>query len=128
MIFPTKEGDWTLTEGKIEEWKESYSTKDVDNEIVKARQWLRDNPERQKTKRGMTKYLGGWIARSPDSFTPATAKPIVEKERMWFSQCGDWLMQATLFEIKGNKNLMSRLDNPEFRAWAERVNPLVKEA
>jgi hypothetical protein len=61
---------WAATLEKILEWRESYPRVDVKQEMIKARQWLRDNPERQKTGRGMTKFVGGWLARANDSLPP----------------------------------------------------------
>jgi len=73
MIFPLKDGtEWTLPEEKRQQWRDHYKTKNVDFEIGEARQWLLDNPKRQKKKAGMTRFLSGWIKRSPDVRTEST--------------------------------------------------------
>lgn len=70
--------EWWLTESKLAEWQEAYPHLDVIGECRKAGQWLRDNPGRRKTARGMTKFLGGWLQRSQNSnrgINPLTATP-----------------------------------------------------
>ena len=81
MKFPTKEGEWELPEDKLQEWLDFYKTKNVKWEIEKARQWLLDNPRKQKTIRGMTRYLSSWIARSPDMCIPSTTDWTVTKAK-----------------------------------------------
>lgn len=70
--------EWLLLEDKLEEWRESFPHLDVVGELRKARQWLLDNPNKQKTARGMTKYLGGWLGRAQDRGKGEAEKP---KER-----------------------------------------------
>lgn len=55
---------WRMTQAKHVEWRESFSTIDVDLEIRKAYQWLRDNPEKRKTSSGMVAFLGKWLTRA----------------------------------------------------------------
>lgn len=58
---------WTLTAAKLAEWSTSFPDLDVEAEVRKARQWLLDNPQKRKTSRGMTRFLGAWLARAQDS-------------------------------------------------------------
>jgi len=125
MKFPLRNGkEWELPAHKPDEWKESYPTKDVDTELIRARQWLRDNEQRMKTGRGMPKYLGGWSARSQEV---KQAAPKVDKTADWEKGRGDWLRQADEASLVFNKGFVMSLRSPEFRAWAESVNGLVKE-
>ena len=55
---------WGLSQAKINEWSEAFPGVDVMAECRKALQWLRDRPERRKTSRGMTRFLGAWMERS----------------------------------------------------------------
>jgi len=65
FIFPLKGGGtWALSGGKLAEYEESFPRLDVHGELRKARQWLSDNPGRQKTDRGMTRFIGGWLSRA----------------------------------------------------------------
>lgn len=68
MVFPIKGKvhDWGLTERKRLEYVETYPGLDVDGELLRARQWCRDNPVRQKTSRGMSSFLGRWMQGAVD--------------------------------------------------------------
>ena len=58
---------WSLTAAKLAEWVDLYPNLDVPFQVRKARQWLTDNPKRGKTARGMTRYLGNWLANQTDN-------------------------------------------------------------
>ena len=68
MNMPTKAGtDWPLYRSKVAELAETFPGIDIEAEARKARQWLRDNPDRRKTPRGMPRFLSGWMSRAnPD--------------------------------------------------------------
>lgn len=59
-------GEWGLASGKLAEWQESFPHLDVERELIAARQWLRDNPGKRKTARGMTRFLGRWLSNAQD--------------------------------------------------------------
>lgn len=78
--FPTKDGkEWFLPDGKLAEWQETYPRLDVPSELRKARQWLLDNPAKQKTFRGMTRFLGAWLTRAQDSGRGARKEPSAQE-------------------------------------------------
>ncbi len=54
---------WFLRQSKLEEWVDAYPGLDVQAEVRRALQWCRDNPEKRKTARGMSRFLGAWLAR-----------------------------------------------------------------
>lgn len=58
------ETEWGLAEAKITEWRECFPGLDVLAECRKALQWVRDNPTRRKTAKGMLRFLGGWLERA----------------------------------------------------------------
>ena len=58
---------WDLTASHAAQLHESFPALDIAAEARKARQWLRDNPERRKTARGMPRSLGGWMTRAQES-------------------------------------------------------------
>ena len=45
-------------------WRELYPRVSVELEMGKAIAWLEANPSRQKTSRGMPKFLVGWLNRA----------------------------------------------------------------
>jgi len=70
---PVKE--WRVPTAKLEEWREAYSTLDVDAEIRKAIQWIKDNPTKKKTAGGMPAYIGKWLGRATNSGFNGNGKP-----------------------------------------------------
>lgn len=68
MVFPVKGGgEWKLTEAKLAEYQATYPLMDLLPSLRRARQWLLDHPERRKSKRGMARYLGSWLARDQEA-------------------------------------------------------------
>lgn len=71
MRFPVVGGKaWELTREKAVEYVTTYFPRPkswVWSQLLRARQWLLDNPQRLKTPRGMSRFLGQWLARAADS-------------------------------------------------------------
>lgn len=70
LSFPTVgtgAKEWHLTEPKLAEYVEAFPSLDVSAECRKALQWIRDDPGRRKTPKGMPKFLGGWLGRTKPS-------------------------------------------------------------
>jgi hypothetical protein len=67
---------WRLREDQIAEWRALYPNVDVIAEARKALGWLRANPDRRKTARGMAKFLVNWLNRSVDR-SPARGGPVI---------------------------------------------------
>jgi hypothetical protein len=69
LVFPTigPVREFPLSEAQVAEWAALYSVIDVRLECRKALAWLKANPGRQKTARGMTRFLNSWLARAVDS-------------------------------------------------------------
>lgn len=65
MRFPIigKNGEtFGLKQSKFDEWVETFGASlNVPHELRRARQWLLDNPERQRTSRGIVRFLSGWL-------------------------------------------------------------------
>lgn len=60
--FPTKDGKaFAVPEQFVQELKSTYPRIDVEYQLQKARLWLIANPGRQKTSRGMTRFLNNWM-------------------------------------------------------------------
>lgn len=51
---------------KIALWKETYPGVNVEQELKRMTAWLDANPTRRKTKRGITKFINGWLLREQD--------------------------------------------------------------
>lgn len=79
MVFLTVgrngEKEWFLTESKFDEWVATFPGVDVLAECRKASQWLRDNPTKRKTARGMTRFLFSWLERNQNRGPTTSGHP-----------------------------------------------------
>ncbi|WP_143321053.1 DUF4373 domain-containing protein [Clostridium sp. HBUAS56010] len=55
---------------EIQKYRELYPAVDIDQEFRKMIGWLDSNQENRKTKRGINKFINGWISRAQDSARP----------------------------------------------------------
>lgn len=68
LLFPVVGGEpWPLFQAKVVEYQAVFQGIDVLAEVKKAYQWCVDNPTRRKTKRGMLRFLFGWLERAQNS-------------------------------------------------------------
>ena len=51
---------------KLEIWKSAYPAVAVESELKKMVAWCESNPERRKTRRGITSFINGWLNRAQD--------------------------------------------------------------
>jgi hypothetical protein len=58
---------WALTQRQVDEWRGLYPGLDVRAEAQKALAWVRADPGRRKTAKGMPKFLVNWFNRSQNS-------------------------------------------------------------
>lgn len=130
MEFPCKgkPDRWPLPEKKITEWQESFPGVDVKGECRKARQWLKDNPTRGKTAKGMTRFLYGWLERCqnkgggrsfPDRNAPPTPDPLFTSSappKNWREIFGEVFLPKLAGEIHGPSGKPIPSDPHQF-AW-----------
>ena len=63
--MPLKNGDdYVVTENDVERFEQLYPDLDIHAEMRKMYGWLISHKQKQKTKRGMPKFLNGWINRA----------------------------------------------------------------
>lgn len=70
MEFPTKGKNakpFKLRQDKFDEYAEAFPAVDTAQELRNALQWLRDNPAKAKTERGMLAFLTRWLTRVQNS-------------------------------------------------------------
>ena len=58
---------FAVTESKQAEYQESYPGIDVALELRAVRQWCLDNPTRQKTQRGVPRFVNAWLSKAQNS-------------------------------------------------------------
>lgn len=62
--LPLKNGtEYEVTETYVNDLKSAYPNKDLDNEFNRMRAWLISNPSKQKTSRGIKRFINGWLSR-----------------------------------------------------------------
>lgn len=64
-----KDGEHPVTTSQVEEWGESYpalGVEGVQQELLKMREWLLSNPQKRKTKKGIRRFMTGWLGRAQD--------------------------------------------------------------
>ena len=67
--MPLKNGDdYVVTENDVKEFERLYPDIDIDAQMRKALAWLTNNKQKRKTKRGMPRFLNGWINRAYEQF------------------------------------------------------------
>lgn len=49
---------------KLAMWKQAYSELDVERELYRMASWCDANPTKRKTRRGIEKFINGWLIRS----------------------------------------------------------------
>ena len=55
--------EFPVTEALIAEWQASYPGVEVRREVLRAVQWCRDRPKKQKTFTGARAFFGNWMAK-----------------------------------------------------------------
>jgi len=56
-----------IFQSDIDGWKELYPAVDVLQELRKMKGWLDSNPTKRKTRKGIKRFINGWLAREQDS-------------------------------------------------------------
>lgn len=65
LILNDKTEYW-IFEDQIAEWKELFPAVDVMQELRKMKSWLDSNQSRRKTKRGILRFVNGWLSKEQD--------------------------------------------------------------
>ena len=84
MDFPVKgrPDRWQPSDEQVLAWMEAYSGRlDIKAECRRARVWLQANPAKQKTARGMPRFLVSWFNRALHGWRESAAITPQERER-----------------------------------------------
>lgn len=87
--FQTRQGPWALEVELYNELLAVYGQRpawdapplDVHQELVYAAHWLKDNPDRQKTRRGMRRFIGNWLRKAHRQHVDKWAGPVWAAKR-----------------------------------------------
>ena len=63
-----KDGEYEVTQAQVDEWTgpEGYPGVDVLAELRRMVHWSKVNPGRRKTRRGVLKFINGWLEKEQD--------------------------------------------------------------
>lgn len=58
--------EYWIYEDQVNEWTELFPAVDVMQELRKMKSWLDSNTSRRKTKRGILRFVNGWLSKEQD--------------------------------------------------------------
>lgn len=65
--LPLNDGtEYGVTEEQCREWADLYPAVDILQQLRNMRGWLLSNKERRKTKRGISRFITGWLSKEQD--------------------------------------------------------------
>lgn len=74
--------NFSISEGEVNKYQELYPNVDVGQELRNMKGWLDANPTKRKTKRGINRFVNGWLQRKQDSPKQQTKQN--DKDWTWF--------------------------------------------
>lgn len=60
---------------QVHEWQELYPAVDVVQELRKMKGWFNANPQKRKTRRGISRFINGWLSKEQDKGHQYVSKP-----------------------------------------------------
>lgn len=67
ISLPLADGsEHEVTEREVLEWEQLYPAVDIRQELRSMLGWLLADPKRKKTKRGINRFINGWLSRRQD--------------------------------------------------------------
>ena len=66
ISFPCRDGSFEAAAPQLERYGELYPGVDVSGELLSALAWLEANPQRQKPKADMPRFLNGWLLNAKE--------------------------------------------------------------
>ena len=61
---------------QVEQWLQLFPAVDVMQELRKMKSWLDSNPSRRKTKKGILRFVNGWLSKEQDKGRVEHSKPV----------------------------------------------------
>lgn len=67
LLIPLADGTfYDVPKTNIDVWREAYPAVDVVQEIKKMIAWSKCNPKRQKTRKGVNRFINNWLSKKQD--------------------------------------------------------------
>jgi hypothetical protein len=93
LTFPTIGAagkEWHLTKADLDAWNPLYPGVDVFAQCQRALAWVKADPSRRKTAKGMPKFLVGWFNRTVDNGRLKTPMEPKAGSPEYYASAGDW--------------------------------------
>jgi hypothetical protein len=121
LIFQTDGAvrEWMLYKAKVAEYKALFPSIDVEFEMRKACQWIKDNPSKRKTAKGMAAFLTNWLSRTQDrsgngnGFNRPNTQPSVSRVRSR-TEAGEYDKAGLLPAATASDAALDGADTPAF--------------
>lgn len=65
-IILNDKSEYPIYQNDVDEWQELYPAVDVMQQLRNMKGWCISDPQRRKTKKGVRKFINGWLAREQD--------------------------------------------------------------
>ena len=65
-IILNDKSEYPIYQTDVEQWAELYPAVDVMQQLRNMKGWCISNPQKRKTKKGILKFINGWLAREQD--------------------------------------------------------------
>ncbi|WP_462385209.1 hypothetical protein [Intestinibacillus massiliensis] len=67
FVLPLNDGSqFPILENQLAEWETLYPAVDIMQDLRSMKGWLDANPTKRKTKRGILRFITGWLSRTQD--------------------------------------------------------------
>ena len=94
---------YPIRQAQVDEWSGLYPAVDIMQELRKMAGWLDANPSKRKTKRGILRFVNGWLAREQDKGRTNIPKAPTENDHGWdFSRDAE-ILREFMGEDEPNK-------------------------
>jgi hypothetical protein len=121
---------WELSQEKLDEWLKAFPGVDVLLELRHAKQWLLDNPTRQKTRTGIPRFLGSWLGRAQNRAPAPPSRDAVrgrvDVNEYFGTTSRPSAKRDEVEELLGRLDLENPEDRKELEAWAAKGNPVAR--
>ena len=67
LTLPLNGGsEYAISQAQVDQWQALYPAVDVLQQLRNMKGWLLSNPQRRKTKGGVSRFITGWLSREQD--------------------------------------------------------------
>lgn len=67
LTLPLNGGsEYAISQAQVDQWQALYPAVDVLQQLRNMKGWLLSNPQRRKTKTGISRFITGWLSREQD--------------------------------------------------------------